>query len=81
MCIYTPFIGKREIGGKTGNGWENGKPVEGVFVCWLSVLLQGACPPSQGACGVHPYGSPHGRRMVAAWSPHVNNKDIPEFDI
>ena len=45
---------KREIGEKTGNGWENGKPVEGVFVCWPSVLLQGACPPWQGACPPHP---------------------------
>ena len=32
-------------------------------------------PPCDGVCGVHPYGSPHGRRMVAAWSPHGRRID------
>jgi len=71
------IVHKREIGEKTGNGWENGKPVEGVFVCWPSVLLQGACPPWQGACPPHPPSqggaecTPTVRRMVVTWSPHV----------
>ena len=30
-------------------------------------------PPCDGVCGVHPYGSPHVRRMFAAWSPHVRH--------
>ena len=76
MLTYRGIIGKREIGEKTGNGWENGKPVEGVFVCSLSVLLQGACPPHPPATGVRSAPlrfaawSPHVRRMFAACSPH-----------
>jgi len=34
-------------------------------------------PPCDGGCGVHPYGSPHVRRMVAACSPqgrHIDNR-------
>jgi len=66
-------VHKREIGEKTGNGWENGKPVEGVFVCWPSVLLQGACPPHPPATGGAEC-TPTVRRMFAAWSPHVRRR-------
>ena len=85
MLTYRGIIGKREIGEKTGNGWENGKPVEGVFVCWLSFLLQGACPPSQRACPPHPPATggaectPTVRRMVAAWSPHGQDSALYNF--
>ena len=72
MLTYRGIIGKREIGEKTGNGWENGKPVEGVFVCSLSVLLQGACPPHPPATGGAECAecTPTVRRMVAAGSAH-----------
>ena len=65
MLTYRGIIGKREIGEKTGNEWENGKPVEGVFVCSLSVLVRGASPPHPPATGGAEC-TPTVRRMVAA---------------
>jgi hypothetical protein len=38
-------VRKREIGKKTGNGWGNGKPIEGVFVCSLSVFSRRGLRP------------------------------------
>ena len=76
MLTYRGIIGKREIGEKTGNGWENGKPVEGGLYVRFQFYCRGLAPRTPLRRGVRSAplrfaaGSPHGRRMVGTWSPH-----------
>ena len=83
MLTYRGIIGKREIGEKTGNGWENGKPVEGGLYVRFQFYCRGLAPRRRGLAPRTPRRrgraecplrfaawSSHDRRMFAAWSPH-----------